>query len=207
MAAAKDEFVTILELSDPVHAEIIRDVLAQEGILATIPGSMHSSMLGAAGRAFLQIRVQVPASRAAEARAIVDALEEYDEVLPDGEEGAAISAEEMERRLAREDAEAEEGEGPYRRGPIVEPGYERRTKRVAIFCGLALSFGAAHFYARESGPALGLLIAEVLLFGFAIAGYGAAILGVPLLVLIDVWGAMRAIDRQNARRSTGTRGT
>ena len=203
MAAGEDPFVTIRIAGDPLEAQMLRDVLSQEGIEATIPGAYHGALLGAAG-ALIRIPVQVRRSQAEEAACIVEAIDEYDAVLPDGEEGPAVPAEEMERRLALADAQ-DEGQGPYRAGPIVREAPERpRLKRVAVIASVVLTFGAGHFYARDTRGGLLLLLSELVVLLLAMGGHAPQAMGaLPILVIADVVGAMGAVDRANGEQTEG----
>lgn len=189
---ADERFVTVAMLDDPVQAEMIRDVLGQAGIVSTMQGAEHRGMLGVVGM-YIQIPVQVPQSRAAEAAEIIDALDNPD-------------AEIVEDDRARHDADRapsarEPGEGPYRVSAAPPPPRSPRLKRVAAFCSLALTFGTGHFYARESTAGFALLAAELLAFALSVSVAPTAVYAVLGLVLFDLIGGLRACDRYNEGRS------
>jgi hypothetical protein len=68
------DLVTLRTLHDPALAEMYRDILDREGIVAMIPGAQHRSLLGMVG-AFVEIPLKVPAGDAERAAEILDAIE------------------------------------------------------------------------------------------------------------------------------------
>jgi len=204
---AEDPFVTVMSAADPVEAEVVRDLLQQEGIPSSSSGHMHSSLLGAAGGALIPITIQVPRSMAAEAQRIIAAMREFDHVLPDGEGGRAVPAGEMAWRLDREDIDEEDrGEGPYRSALAPVGTRDQRLKRVATFCAIALTFGAGHFYARQARAGLLLLLGEVAVIAMVLAGHTMAIVGLPVLVAADLAGSLYAVSRPDAATAPATLG-
>ena len=142
MPPENDPFVTVVTASGSVEAEMMQDVLRQEGIESTIQGSLHAGMLGAAG-VLLRVPVQVPKSRADDAKQILEALERYDAVVTDEGEIPELDADEREAHRNRLESLAEGrtiGEGAYRAGP---PGYANRpyppAQRRRLFCRISLS--------------------------------------------------------------------
>ena len=189
--ASRIRFVTVATMSDAIQAQMACDLLAEEGIAATAVGKEHGAMLGVYG-AFLQIPLQVPADRAAEAREL---LTQSGLLGPTPDGG---------------DKPKSAGRGHLRSVPTlgakqaVTTAGSPRQKRVAIFVAVALSFGAGHFYAREhvSGALLG--IAELALIVLAVAGDAAVMGGVPLLMLVDLIGSLYAVRRYNDGRPRST---
>lgn len=103
-------------LGDPVVAEMYRDILAQEGIVAMIPGAQHRGMLGWVG-SYIEIPVKVPAEDAERAMEILGAIEselpagDEDETEETGEtEGAGETGETGETEGAEETGETGETE-------------------------------------------------------------------------------------------------
>jgi len=187
------ELDTIRHVSDPVEAEMLVDLLSQEGIRATVPGNEHNALMGGALGAALNVPLRVRADQADEARAILSALDDYDEVDPHDAAPNAPDASEME------------GGGPYRGARRIEDTTPPRKKGVAMAVGICLplifgAFGAAHFYVRSYGRGFGLL-ATAWVFGFlAINGQVWAWAVPPLVMIADVYGAVSNIaarDRQH----------
>ncbi|MCA9610956.1 MAG: DUF2007 domain-containing protein [Myxococcales bacterium] len=177
-----DRFVTIKQISDPVEAEMLVDLLAQEGIPANTPGNAQAGYLGPLAATTFMVPLQVPAREAERARAILAALEDYDEVVPGEAPLPAVS----------------EDDGPYR-GRVVSEDPPPRKKLTAVAAAVVLpmilgAFGAGHFYARRYGRGFALLAVAWGSIVLAISGVGAAVAALPLVVALDAWGAARAID-------------
>lgn len=136
--ARRDRFVTIATIQDPVRAEVLKDLLAQEGIEATIAGANHSALFGQVG-AFVTIHLQVLESRAVEATELIEALDEEDVELVDEDEASLLrTADHADYGDPR--AVHDAGAGPYREGP---PKYaiEKSKGSVAgtVITGVALA--------------------------------------------------------------------
>lgn len=171
---------------------MLADLLRQEGIPTTISGNHHSAMLGGLAAAAIRVPLQVPESEAERARAILGALEEYDEVEPG-----------LDVRTAPDVEEMTSGEGPFRSTRLEEPPSDRK-KRVAVLAAIILpmmlaAFGAGHFYARSYGRGFALLGTGWALAFFAVQGHQVALLGLPLVVAADALGAVRVIDARRPR--------
>lgn len=185
-------FVTIKKVSDPVEAEMLKDLLAKEGIVATIQGSTHGAMLGPIGTALLQVPLQVHEADAERARAVLDALLDYDEVEPSD---APLPDENAPRT----------GHGPYRE-TAIEDEAPRRKKHIAIAAALILPiitglvYGGGHFYAREWLRGFILLTSAWLCFALGFSGIARqALIGLPIIVLLDAAGAYFAIRSADRR--------
>jgi len=196
--AREDEFVTVATLYDPVQAEVIRDVLAQEGITATVPGTHHSALYGAAG-SFVELRLQVRAGDADRATDIIAAMDdESSVVVDDSEEAAELSRVEHVDPGSREGAPGgEPGAGPYRSPPQKKRLRRPRLKRVAAFLSVGVTFGTGHLYARETLSGAMLTVAELAAL-FAATTTPVVAWAIPVLMLVDLVGSMRAVDRHNA---------
>lgn len=95
------------------------------------------------------------------------------------------------------------GEGAYRTAAAPEAGEEPlpdRRRRLAAFFAFGLAFGLGHVYAREyvAGLILGLGQAACLLL--ASIGVPEVLFAFPALMVLDAWGALRAVDRENEGR-------
>jgi hypothetical protein len=81
MSGPNDEFVTVYSTRDHHFVEMMAVKLRDEGIAVTHPGTRHSSLW--AGIFPLPVSMQVPRSRAEEARALIaEALPEQEEQKP-----------------------------------------------------------------------------------------------------------------------------
>ena len=180
-------FVTIRQMSDPLEAEMLKDLLEQEGIPATIQGTNHSALYGGALSSALQVPLQVPAEHAERARAILDALHDFEPLEPQVEERPPVAPGD------------EKGAGPYRSGAITEPQLPPRKILVAVAAALIIpmvimGFGAGHFYARSHLRGFVLLFlgwtSVVMLFS---GGYAWPFFAIPSLILLDAIGAALVI--------------
>lgn len=190
--AENDDFTTIAELHDPVRAEIIKDLLGQEGIPVQLPGLEHRSLMG--GAAFLTLSLKVPRSRVEEAVELIEALEDPDAEI-DVEDEAELGL------RPSPDMSNTGSDGPYRGHVGGHAEVERpRLKRVASFAGLVLTFGAAHFYAQHPRTGLVLLLSELGLLTVTFTTAPAAGLFLVPLILIDIVGACHRIDVANGER-------
>src|SRR5205823_2190150 len=66
-------YVTVHRSYDPLFAEMLGDLLRQEGIDARVLGSQASSLFGAA-QSFLQTRIDVPADDASRSAELIAAM-------------------------------------------------------------------------------------------------------------------------------------
>ncbi|RLB56593.1 MAG: hypothetical protein DRJ42_02900 [Deltaproteobacteria bacterium] len=136
--ARRDRFVTIATIQDPVRAEVLKDILAQEGIEATIAGANHSALFGQVG-AFVTIHLQVLESRAVEASELIEALDEEDVELVDDDEASFLrTADHADYGDPRAIHDA--GAGPYREGPPKRGADEpKRSFGGTVIAGVALT--------------------------------------------------------------------
>lgn len=178
-----DRFVTIRRCGNPMEAEQLAALLRDEGIPTSLPGNTHNAMYGGLLAAALEVPIQVPERDAERAKAILGALEEYEAVEPN-----------LDARTAPDDEEMTEGEGPFRSTRLEAPVSDRKPG-VAIAAAIVLpmvlgAFGAGHFYARSYLRGFVLLLLAWTLVFVGLGGTGAAFLGLPVVVALDVAGAL-----------------
>lgn len=181
--------VTIRHVSDPVEANMLVDLLDQEGITAFTPGNEHNAMMGGLLGGALNVHIRVDERDAERALEIISALDEYDEV------------DDVDAVPTARDPSATEGGGPYRGTPRTVDVSDRKSS-VAIAAALVLpfvcgAFGSGHFYARQyqRGFILLTLAWICILYGFTHAwAWG----GIPFVLLLDVTGALAVLDRSSA---------
>lgn len=184
---AEDDFVTIRHVPDFVEAEMLLDLLKQEGIPAMAPGTNHNALYGGVMRGALNVPLKVPASQVERARAILDALEEH-EVDPEDAPPRAVAMSDVD--------------GPYR-GGMEQAGPAPRKKGVAIAAAIILPmvlalFGSGHFYARSFLRGFALLAGAWTLIVLGLGGRPSFLLGLPLIVLADALGACAVIGTRAA---------
>lgn len=189
-------FVTIREVMDPLEAEMLKDLLEQEGIPTRIQGTTQSALYGGALSLTREIPLQVAEEHAERAGAILDALHDFEPLEPQAlEERAPVAPQD------------EKGAGPYRSAGLTKPEPPPRKILVAIAAALIipmviLGFGAGHFYARAHLRGFVLLFsgwtAVVLLFR---GGHAWPFFAIPILILLDAIGAVVVI-RQGQKSAT-----
>jgi len=186
----EDDTVILMRLSDPLRAEMIRELLEDEGIVVAVPGLEHRAMLGIAG-GYVDIVVRVLASDLERARAIVAALDSADIVPGDDDEVPSDGDDELAREPDRESVTYREST----RGTVRDPVTFHRSKRIAAFAGLWLPFGGAHLYARRYASAA--ILAFLMIVSFFAIGLGVWLaLALPLVIVaLDVAGATWHCDR------------
>jgi hypothetical protein len=191
---SNERFVTIRHLPDPVEAEMLKHLLEQEGIAATIQGNTHNAMLGGALGSALQVPLQVLEGDAERATKILAALDEYDSL----ESGASTAPDELDMNA---------GDGPYRGAALEDPVPDRK-RTVAIAAALIIPlilfvFGAGHFYVRSYARGFALLALAWTSFALAmLGGHRWLLYLMPVFIVLDAAGAVIAInDRARARRS------
>ena len=180
-------FVTIRKVADPLEAEMLKDLLEQEGIPATIQGTNHSAFYGGALASAPEVPLLVPEEHAERALAIIGALSDFEPIEPQMEERAPVAPGD------------ERGAGPYRSGGLTEPKLPPRKMLVAIAAALIIplvimGFGAGHFYARSYPRGFVLLFlgwtSVVMLFS---GGYAWPVYAIPILILLDATGAVMVV--------------
>lgn len=201
-----DELVIVLRVRDPVRADLIRELLEDDGIAVSVPGAMHRGMLGIEG-GFLELPILVPRRHLARAEEIIVATEHHDGLVTgtDGDD-----ADDPSREQARHDAAPDvggsfskpsEGRGaPYRAAVVKRTAPSPRLKRISGFIAIAVTFGAGHWYSRETTSGLVITLAQIAAIWVAMAVHPWAIVAVLALVAYDFVGSMRAADRFNAGR-------
>ncbi len=202
----QDEAVIVTRVRDPVRADLIRTLLESEGIWVTVPGSAHRGMLGIEG-AFLELPVLVRRYDLERAEELIEMMENHDGLVSgadaDGDEDAA---EEDARRDAAPDVGAssprpsDSRAGPYRAPIAKRTAPSPRLKRISGFLAIAVTFGAGHWYARETTSGLVITLAQIAALWLAMTVHPWAIVAVLALVAYDFVGSMRASNRFNAGR-------
>jgi len=179
-----DRFVTIKRVHDAVEAQMLVDLLEQEGIPASTPGAAQAGYLGNIAAAVMETPLQVREKDRERALEIIGALVEFDEIVPED-----VSAPDMDER-----------DGPYRGGREAEGPAPRKkitAAAAAMIMPLVLGvFGAGHFYVREYKSGFILLFGAWLAIMSAFVVDPLTIAALPLIVLYDIWGSLHVIGRQ-----------
>jgi hypothetical protein len=174
-------YVTVHRSHDPVLADMIGDLLRQEGVEAHVVGSHASAIFGAAP-SFLQTRIDVPAADAARAAELI----------------AALAAETQ----ADDDASVESDDSPRRR-PILAPE-AMPPPRLSVIRAIGIAPlipGGGHFVARRAFVGGAVLIAQMVAIALMVAGNAresvAGALTAVGLLLFDVIGGALAVRTFN----------
>lgn len=179
-----DRFVTIRTLHDPLEAETLKALLEGEGIPTTIQGSHHSALYGGLLASALHVPLQVPESQAERARAILDALHDFEPVEPLDVPPRTV---------------VDPGAGPYRSSAAIPDPPTPRKMSVAIAAALVMPcvivlFGAGHFYVRSRLRGVALLMTGwTALLLFVMRDMHMALAVLPLVVALDALGAVLVI--------------
>ncbi len=196
-------FVTVYETTDSIQAEMLADVLVQEGLDARLLGTRNAPLLGV-GQSIIRLRIEVPEHQVAAAAAVVEAWETAPPLADDADVGAGEDHVAAGAGAAYEDAAAA---AAYERaaGEAAAAGEaEGDRPRVSPILAGGVAFllpGAAHFYTRRpwTGACLaaGMVMAMIGLGGDRVEASAAAI-GLLGLVVYDIVGgqfAARAFNR------------
>lgn len=180
--------VTIRHVSDPIEANMLVDLLDQEGITAFTPGNEHNAMMGGLIGAALNVPIRVDERDAQRAIEIIDALHEYDEV------------DDVDAVPTARDPSAHEGGGPYR-GLPRDPDVSDRKKSVAVAAALMLpcvtgAFGSGHFYVRQYQRGFILLAMAWICIVYGLS-HTWAFGGLPFVLLLDIAGALSVLDKND----------
>ncbi len=181
-----DDLVTIRTMGDAALAEMYRDILEGEGIVAMIPGAQHRSMLGMVG-AYVEIPLKVVAEDAQRAAEIIDAIESG---VPDADWAKEAEPESGDEDEAQDEAEDEAKEDMF-------PS-RRKLKRIAFFIAFAIP-GGAHYYLRRWWLGAFFAGAEVIgaIILVSLGEMPLAMIWVPGLVLGDALGAVSRVAEAN----------
>jgi hypothetical protein len=169
--------VTVFRTTDPLEADMVRDLLADDGIAARRLGTRDGAAIGV-GQHILAQRIEVPAELAARARELIEVYQD----VPAADEPAADVDE-----------------------PVLESVSSHRRLRRTLAAGLVWVLpGGGHFYVRRPWTGLCIVIGwAVAIFGFAFgdaSDMASGFLGVsiPTLLLLDLVGAQVAVGSFNA---------
>lgn len=140
-----ETYVIVYRTSLPFQADMLGDLLRENGIAARVIGTRHGAAIGA-GQHIFQTYIEVPHSQAGEA---TDFLEGFFDV--DGDRDEEMRADPVQLPSEREDGNQ-------------ETYTKRRSLRPLFAAGasLLLLSGGAHLYTRRPWTAILLVAAQVL---------------------------------------------
>ena len=144
-----EKYVIIHRTHDPLQADLLGDLLRENGIAARVLGTRHGAAIGV-GQNILQQHIEVPQSQAGVA---TDFIESYFE-----SDGAELLRDQLglDDEPEDEDADADEARTAGKAGAAVP--------LRPLFAGAATSllFGGSHLYARRPWTALVLAAGQVM---------------------------------------------
>jgi hypothetical protein len=205
IAAARGPQVTIFRGHDPLQVQMLAETLLEEGFDARALGTRNAALIGA-GQVIFEQRIEVPASQAEEAKALVEALRSAVETGgpsegadPGSEPGSEPGTEPGSDPGTESDPTASVRPHDDDRAD-VQAALPVGRRRHGVAAGVTFVFpGASHVYTRR--PLIGLLLAMtfiagvVLVLGRAPRAGAAMMLGVPLFDLIGGQFAAAAFNR------------
>lgn len=176
-----DELVVIHQTADPVEAEMIEEILVEEGIDVRLGGPRNAALLGVAAH-IVPLRVEVPRHAAERASELIDALLAPKQPVDAAEHGS--------------ESRAEDGGGGEQPAEATIP--HRRSRALTAGAALVLP-GASHMVAGRPWAGLVVLAGFAAAFWFLLRSGGrqdevnAATLTMVLLVASDMLGGLRAL--------------
>jgi hypothetical protein len=195
-----DAFETVHTTFDRLEAEMVAEVLVQEGIDARLIGTTGAALIGVAPH-ILRLRIEVPCEAAAPAREIVAGLLAPDAATPEAE--AAAESESAASPPAEGALGAPAAPTPADDGAADAPaGPPRRRPMLAAGAAFVLP-GGSHVYARHPWSGLVLAVGYVATLAVMLAGGGrhavvaSGVLTIVALLLADVVGGQLAVRRAN----------
>lgn len=217
-----DETAILMRLSDPLRAQMIKDLPEHEGIVVATPGLEHRAMFGVIG-SHIDILIRVPARDVRRARKLIaafDAAPIVDEEMsePDSEDddddggGEAEEGGDLSSRDEDDDDEPVRESAPpavsYResaRGArIPRAATVHRSKAIAMFAAVCFPIGGAHLYTRVYPTAA--LLAVLMLGSLAAIAQGIFLSGLlPFVVAAldaagGTWHCERSTSGANPER-------
>lgn len=176
------DYVTVHRTYDPLQADILGDLLRENGIAARVLGTRHGAVIGV-GQNILQLHIEVPADQAGVATDFVESF-----LRGDG--------------LAHDEDEDEDEDGDE------APGADRARPRSPLLAAgsVLLLFGGGHLYAQRYWIAAVLAVGQVMAFvrlashSWSVAASGAAMF--TLVLVLDLAGSQVAVRRPPRVRRT-----
>jgi hypothetical protein len=182
-----EKFVIVHRTYDPIQADMLADILRENGVTARVLGTRHGAVIGVAQH-ILQLHLEVPASQAGQA---TDFLESYFEG-----EGFEFPAELVDGEDEDEDEDEEGADEDSRARP--EPG----ARRPLLAAGsVLLIFGGSHLYAQRGWTAAVMAVGQAVAFinmmsmRWHTVAIGIAMFGT--LILLDLVGGQLAARAYN----------
>jgi hypothetical protein len=181
-----ENYVIVCRTYDAVQADMLGDLLRENGIAARVLGTRHGALIGV-GQNILQMHIEVPQSQAGEATDFLEAFFQG--------EGA---------ELLHEATGFEGDEEPAEPGVAAPAGGARKALRPLFAAGLALmasAIGGGHLYGRRPFTALLIAAGHVMALASIISlEWKAVATGLAMyltLLALDLAGSQVAVRAYN----------
>lgn len=171
------DYVTVHRTYDPLQADILGDLLRENGIAARVLGTRHGAVIGV-GQNILQLHIEVPADQAGVATDFVESFLRGDGLAPGDDHEDDHDEDDDESSVANRDRP---------RSPLLAAG------------SVLLLFGGGHLYAQRYWTAAVLAVGQVMAFvrlashSWSVAASGAAMF--TLVLVLDLAGSQIAVRR------------
>lgn len=175
-------FVIIHRTYDPIQAEILGEIMRDNGLAARVLGTRNGALVGVAQN-IMQLHIEVPAEQAG---AATDFLEAYFE-----SDGAQLL---REQGILADDDEDDE--------PAVADSDEPAPLRPLFAAGsVLLMFGGAHWYVRRPATAILLACAQIYalsnVVGSAWSEVATGLVMFGAVLTLDLVGGQLAVRSRN----------
>jgi hypothetical protein len=181
-----ENYVIVCRTYDSVQADMLGDLLRENGIAARVLGTRHGALIGV-GQNILQMHIEVPQSQAGEATDFLEAFFQG--------EGAD---------LLRDAIGFEGDEEPVERDVAAPAGSARKALRPLFAAGLALmasAIGGGHLYGRRPFTACllaaGHVIALASIISFEWQAVATGLAMYVALLVCDLAGSQVAVRAYN----------
>ena len=165
----EENYVTVYRSTNQVEAEIVEDVLRQEGFDPHLIGTRSAALIGVAD-AILNLRIEVPAACENEARECLEAL---------------LNSSEFANAHDDADFEVEDGEVLIAGARADEPHASPPGTRRAAFMFALIFPGGSHFYLHR-------YVTGFVLLATILCGFGMLVFSVPMAGAVFIVGAICA---------------
>lgn len=155
-----EKYIIVHRTSDPFQADLLGDLLRENGIAARVLGTRHGAAIGV-GQHILQRHIEVPQSQAGAATDFIESFFEGD--------GADLLREQAGLELDNEEEPEDPDAGEVDELSPATPAQSRPLRPLFAAGACLLLFGGSHLYARRPWTTLVLAAGQV----FALVSIGS----------------------------------
>jgi hypothetical protein len=191
-----ENYVIVCRTYDAVQADMLGDLLRENGIAARVLGTRHGALIGI-GQNILQLHIEVPRSQAGEATDFLEAFFQGD--------GADLLREAVGAADDDDGDEEDDGDDEAADPDLAEPAHDaRKALRPLFAAGLALmasAIGGGHLYGRRPYTACLIAAGHVIALASVISvEWRAVATGLAMYVTLlafDLAGSQMAVRAYN----------